>query len=170
MPTLHPRPWHRGSLFTDGPRRSLNREQRARFCFLIRAHARQGRLSPMGEWVGRALLKRLGTDGQCDPSHETLARDAGCSARTVRRATATMRSLGLLRWQTRLIRTSWRAEQTSNAYELIPTAGNSAVCCDGHTDRETRRKNIKTITNGPSEGSDEWGRWNRDRQLALLRG
>ncbi len=165
MPAPHPRPRRRGSLFTAGQRRPLDRDQRARFRFLLRAHARAGRLAAKGQWVGEALLKRLGSDGQCDPSHETLATDAGCSSRTVRRATSAMAALGLLRWQTRLVRTGWRTEQTSNAYELVPTGQNPDVSCGGQSGRETRRKIIPT---GPSEGSDDWGRWNRDRQLAIL--
>ncbi len=140
MPAPHPRPWRRGSLFTAGQRRPLDRDQRARFRFLLRAHARAGRLAAKGQWVGEALLKRLGSDGQCDPSHETLANDAGCCSRTVRRATATMRDLGLLRWQTCLVRTGWRTEQTSNAYELVPTGLNPSVCCDGQSVRETPKK------------------------------
>jgi hypothetical protein len=35
---------------------------------LLRAHARTGRITPKAEWVGLALLKRLGADGQCDPT------------------------------------------------------------------------------------------------------
>jgi AraC-like DNA-binding protein len=167
MPTAHPRPWRRGSLFTAGLRRPLDRDQRARFRFLLRAHTRVGRLPAKAEWVGNALLKRLGEGGQCDPSQETLASDAGCSSRTVRRATATMDVLGLLRWQTRLVRAGWRTEQTSNAYELVPTGPNPDVCCGGQSVRETKRKIIST---GPSEGSDDWGRWNRDRQLSILAG
>ncbi len=83
-----------------------------------------------------------------------------------RRATTVMASLGLLRWQTRLVRAGWRTEQTSNAYELVPTGQNPDVSSGGQTGRETKRKIIPT---GPSEGSDDWGRWNRDRQLAILR-
>lgn len=144
MPSPHPRPWRRHSLFTAGPRRPLDREHRARFRFLLRAHARAGRLPAKHEWVGEALLRRLGTDGRCDPAHDTLAADAGCSARTVRRATASMRTLGLLRWQTRLVRTGWRTEQTSNAYELVPTAAPPAVSCGGQSGRETRKIDIQT--------------------------
>ena len=168
MPTSHPRPWRSGSLFGTGRRRHLDRDQRARFKYLLRAHARAGRLSPKSEWVGNALLKRLGADGgQCDPSHDTLATDAGCSSRTVRRATATMAALGLLRWQTRLVRAGWRTEQTSNAYELVPNANQPVPRCGGQLGRQTKRK---IVPPGPSEGSDEWARWNRDRQLAILGG
>jgi hypothetical protein len=111
----------------------------ARFRYLLRAHARAGRITPRAEWVGCALLKRLADDGRCDPAHATLAADAGCSERTVRRATAAMRALGMVRWQTRLVRAGWRAEQTSNAYELIPAA---PLPCAGQRVRETRKREI----------------------------
>lgn len=115
----HPRPWHRGSLFGAGPRRPLDRNQRARFRYLLDAHRRGGRLTPNAMLVGAALLRRLGEDGRCDPAHATLASDAGCGERTVRRALAVMRGLGLVFWQMRLVRAGWRAEQTSNAYGLL---------------------------------------------------
>ena len=126
-------------MFGDGRRVPLDREKRARFRFLLSAHRRARRLTPTAELVGTALLKRLGADGQCDPAHATLAADVGCSARTVGRATAAMRDLGLLRWQQRLIRADWRAEQTSNAYELVPTAVPPVPHCGGQNGRETRR-------------------------------
>jgi hypothetical protein len=141
MSTSHPRPWRHGSLFGDGRRVPLDRERRARFRFLLSAHRRARRLTPTAELVGTALLKRLGTDGQCDPAHATLATDVGCSARTVGRATAAMRDLGLLRWDQRLVRNRWRAEQTSNAYELVPTAAPVTVLpmprCGRQNGRET---------------------------------
>ena len=168
MPTTHPKPWRTGSVFGAGKRCPLDRESRARFRFLLRAHARAGRLPAKHEWIGEALLKRLGTDGQCDPAHATLASDAGCSSRTVRRATAVMRSLGLLRWSTRLVRSGWRTEQTSNAYELVPNAAQPPLCCGGQTGRQTPRKLISTKPKTPGTGSDEWGKLNAARQLALL--
>ena len=142
MPRSHPRPWHRGSLYGDGRRVPLDRERRARVRFLLSAHRRARRLTPTAELVGTALLKRLGIDGQCDPAHATLAADVGCSARTVGRATVAMRALGLLRWDQRLIRSGWRTEQTSNAYELVPAAAVPAMMlplprCDGQNGRET---------------------------------
>ena len=91
-------------------------------------------------------MRRLGTDGRLDPTHATLAADTSCSDRTVRRATAAMRDVGLLRWQTRLVRASWRAEQTSNAYELVPTLAAPPVFprarCGGHNGRETLKEDI----------------------------
>jgi hypothetical protein len=67
----------------------LDRERRARFRFLLRAHARAGRITPKTEWVSLALLKRLGEDDQCDPTphdpwrptrHAAPARRAGIHA------------------------------------------------------------------------------------------
>jgi AraC-like DNA-binding protein len=115
MPNPHPRPWHRGSVFGVGPRRPLDRERRARYRYLLNAHRRARRLTPLTELIGDALVRRLGVDGQLDPSHDTIAEDVGCSSRTVRRALAALRALGLLMWQCRLVRDGWRTAQTSNA-------------------------------------------------------
>ena len=137
----HPRPWHRGSLFGDGPRAPLDRNQRARVVYLLDAHVRANRLPAKQERAGKALLKRLGEDGRCDPSHRTLAADAGVSESTVERGLNRMRELGLVRWQNRLVRNGWRAEQTSNAYELMPDASAplpTPVSCDRQSDGETR--------------------------------
>jgi DNA-binding transcriptional MocR family regulator len=122
MSKAHPRPWHRGSVFGDGPRRPLDREQRARFRFLLNAHARANRLPAKQEKVGLALLRRLGANGQCDPSHDTLTTDTGVSSRTVRRALSTLKALGLLLWQCRIVRDGPSVSQTSNAYVLVPAS------------------------------------------------
>ena len=155
----HPRPWHRGSQHGPGPRRPLDPDQRR--AWLARAHLerRAGRLTALHVEVGRALLRRLGEDGQCDPAHATLAADAGCAERTVGRALRALRELGLLAWQQRLVCRPWkdggrgavRAEQTSNAYELLLPEGRATapallrLRCDGQTDRETRSKMIPTV-------------------------
>src|SRR5690242_638357 len=131
----HPKPWRRGSLFGPGPRRPLDRNERARFRYLLSAHRRAGRLTPCGQLVGTALLKRVGEDGQCDPAQATLATDVGCGLRTVKRTLAVMRRLGLVCWQMRLVRVGWRAEQTSNAYVLTPGAVPPA--CECHFGPET---------------------------------
>jgi hypothetical protein len=152
----HPRPWHRGSLFGDGPRCRLDRNERARFRYLVDAHHRAGKLARAHRDVGHALVKRLSIAGRCDPSQQTLAADVGCSARTVRRANVRMRTLGLLRWQTRLVRADWRAEQTSNAYELVPTAEPFVICCGGQRVRETGLidKSIHLASAKPASDTD----------------
>lgn len=140
MSRPHPRPWHRGSLFGAGARRPLDRNQRARFRYLLNAHTRAHRLTDKHEKVGLALLKRLGTDGQCDPAQATLAEDAGCDERTVRRANDRMRELGLISWQRRLARAGWRTEQTSNQYELLTDAQPPVLPpprCGGQAVRQT---------------------------------
>ena len=151
----HPRPWHKGSLFGDGPRVPLDRERRARFRYLLNAHHRGGGITRAARDVGEALLRRLSEGGQCDPAHDTLAADAGCSARTVGRATARMRTLGLVRWQPRLVRAGWRAEQTSNAYELIPAADPPRPHCGGQSGRETGRDRIISVRQAAPEVSPE---------------
>jgi hypothetical protein len=44
----------------------------------------------------------------------------------------------MVRWVRRLVRAEWRAEQTSNSYELLAPA--AFDCCDGRAGRETRLK------------------------------
>ena len=65
--------WRRASTFGTGRQVPLDRNQRARFIWLIRADRRQGRLSASGEDVAIELVKLLGEDGRLDPSHTTLA-------------------------------------------------------------------------------------------------
>lgn len=127
----HPRPWRRGSEYGDGPRRPLSADQRRAWLARAELERRAGRLTALHVEVGRALLKRLGEDGRCDPSHATLAADAGCSPRTVAEALHRFREAGLLDWTRRVVRRDWpeggqgarRAEQTSNAYELLLPMG-----------------------------------------------
>ena len=93
----------------------------------VNGERRAWRLTALHERVAEALVKRLSVDGQCDPSHATLAADAGCNPSTVGRALNALRDAGMLTWERRLVRRAWpaggrgsqRAEQTSNAYELL---------------------------------------------------
>lgn len=136
------RRFHHESIFGPGPRQPLDRNQRERWRFLINAHHLAGRLTRAARDVGRELLKRLGADGQCDPSQATLAADTGCTERTVRDALRSLRSLGLLNWVRRLVRDGSRVEQTSNAYVLTPS--NPAIPAErlrgGNFCRETPRE------------------------------
>ena len=123
----HPRPWRRGSLFGDGPRRPLSADERRAWLARADAERKAGRLTALHVEVGRALLRRLGVDGQCDPAHATLAHDAGCDPSSVLRALKALQAVDLVGWERRLVRRPWpaggrgatRAEQTSNAYELL---------------------------------------------------
>jgi len=123
----HPHPWRRGSVFGDGPRRPLSADERRIWLARAELERKARRLTALHVDVAGALLKRLGVEGQCDPAHATLAEDAGCDPSTVLRALNALRAVGLVTWERRLVRRSWpvggrgamRAEQTSNAYELL---------------------------------------------------
>lgn len=138
----HPKPYHRHSTFGPGPRRPLDRNQVGRFRYLVNVHARRGNLGPKQEWVLTELADCLGRDGRCDPSHETLAKLAQVSVRTVIRALHAARHLGLLTWVCRLVRSAWRTEQTSNQYVLIPEAA------EPPPSMQRARAIIKTLESG----------------------
>ena len=132
MPTHqdHPRPFHRAAVFGPGTCRPLTSDQRRAWLARVDVERRTGNLTALHAEIARALARRLGVDGQLDPSHATIATDAGCGERTVRRALTAMRDIGLISWEQRLVRRPWpaggsgatRAEQTSNAYVLqVPT-------------------------------------------------
>lgn len=114
--------WRRDSIFGNGPRAPLDRNGRARFKFLLRAHRSANRLTADHLKVGEVLESALGDDGRLDLAHATIAERALCHVATVKRALARLRELGLVSWVRRLVRgpdTGWRAEQTSNAYRLF---------------------------------------------------
>jgi hypothetical protein len=147
MSNAHPRPWHRGSLFGPGPRRPLNREQRAVWRARLTLFRRARKLTPLYEDIGLAMLKRLSADGQLDPSHQTVADDVGCNARSVRRALTAFRACGLICWVQRLVRTGWRCVQTSNSYMMTighpPASAVSA--CGGQAGQQTEKIDIPTV-------------------------
>jgi hypothetical protein len=118
--------YHHYSEFGPGPRRALGLREHLFIRLRMREMAYTRRLPAKQEWVGVALLKYVGPDGRCDPSHETLAKHVGCSVSTVIRALATLAELRVVRWARRLVRDGWRTEQTSNAY----------VFCDCQNGRE----------------------------------
>ena len=123
----HARPWRRGSVFGDGPRRPLSADQRRTWLARAEAERKAGRLTALHVVIGGYLLRRLGVDGQCDPAHATLAHDSGCDPSSALRALKALQAVGLVAWERRLVRRPWpaggpgatRAEQASNAYELL---------------------------------------------------
>lgn len=105
---------------------------------------------------------------RCDPSHATIAADAGASPRTVRRALAVLAECGLVRWVRRLVRTGWQAVQSSNAYALVTssTPVSPTVRHGGQAVRQILKKAISTSENVPSyvavmngEGGTQLGFW-----------
>ena len=155
MSNPHPRPWHRDSVFDDGPRLPMCRERRAVWKARIEIHRRAGRITDGESYVGLALHKRLGQDGRCDPSHQTLADDSGESVSTVQRALKAFFACGMVSWIRRLVRDGWRACQTSNAYLL--TLGKTPEIpvkhCDCQTDRETRQNRVSSVQSAAAEPS-----------------
>ena len=147
MEYAHPRPWHAGSLFVPGPRRVLGIGERCLWLARLEQALATGQITAAHYLVGRALLRLLGEDGRLDPGHDYLATLARCGRRTVQRALARLQEIGLVRWARRLVRTGWRAEQTSNAYELVPDGrpitprapvvqGSLRLHCGGQVGRE----------------------------------
>jgi hypothetical protein len=117
--------WRRDSIFGTGPRQPLNREQRARVRFLARQHRMANRITANDLCVVDCLISALGTDGRLDLSYATIAARVGCHVATVGRALGRLRALGLVSWVRRLVRSSflsWRCQQASNAYCLLPEA------------------------------------------------
>ena len=137
--STHPRPWRADSVFGEGPRLPMDQDRRAVWHARIELHRRAGNLTDGMAYVARALLKRLGQDGQCDPSHETLAADSGESVSTVKRALRALLALGMVSWVRRLVRAGWRCAQTSNQYLL--SLGKApeirGADCDAQNERET---------------------------------
>jgi hypothetical protein len=142
----HSRRWHHASVFGIGRRAPLDREQRAVWRCRLELFRRAGKLTALHAEVGHALLRRLGTDGRLDPAHSTLAADTRCGERTVRRALAALRACGLLNWVRRLVRDGWRAEQTSNSYELTTNEPPAfpGVRCGGQVGRASTKLEISS--------------------------
>jgi hypothetical protein len=115
----------------------MDRERRAVWKARVEIHRRAGRLTDAGSYVALALLRRLGVDGRCDPSHQTLADDSGKSVDTVKRALKAMQALGMIDWARRVCREGARVWQTSNSYLLW--LSQPPFRCEGDSARETRR-------------------------------
>src|SRR4051794_12593658 len=157
----HPRPWRHGSVFGDGHRVPMDRERRAVWKARVEIHRRAGRLTDGGSYVALALIKRLGADGRCGPSHETLAGDSGESVDTVKRALKALHKLGMVDWLRRICREGRRVWQTSNSYLLWPgqpanpvmaLAEKLATCCEADSARGTTKVEIyKGLPKDPAD-------------------
>ncbi|MDO9712486.1 hypothetical protein [Paracraurococcus lichenis] len=122
LPALHPRPWHSGSVFGEGVRRTVSIGQKALLLSRVTELWWARRITDTTLRIARRLINLVGPDGRLDPTHQELGRTTRTSDRTARRAVNILYDLGLLRWERRLKRVGWRTEQTSNAYELLTPA------------------------------------------------
>ena len=120
----HPALWRRRSAFGSGPRRPLTLKERGQLLDEAEALIRQGELVWNDYGVLTALLRSISPGGWCGPNHKTIAREAGVSERSVRRALSKLRALGIVGWQNRLKRagTGWRGEQGANVYVFSASA------------------------------------------------
>jgi hypothetical protein len=58
MSNAHPRRvWRHDSIFGDGPRQPLNRDERARYKFLLNAHHKAGRITRACRDIGLARFR-----------------------------------------------------------------------------------------------------------------
>lgn len=161
-----PRKWRKGSVFGNGPRVPLDREQKAQFKARLGLQRRPGRVTLAAEKIALILIGKIGNDGTLCPSHETLAVHASVNVSTVKRALERLRLCGFLDWTRRLVRsaaTGWRCEQTSNAYVLRVPA------CEAHFARPVPLVRIKKEkASGLGGMTDAEAFANRDRQLRAL--
>lgn len=98
-----------------------------------------------------ALPTFRGHGGEIFPSHESIARRARVSVRTVERALNHARFLGMVHWFRRDIRRGWRKLRTSNRYFLMVPAGRAVegrrpVFPSRRTNRQAGRLQAKEVS------------------------
>jgi hypothetical protein len=84
---------------------------------------RTGNLTRAARDVLLTLHSYRGRGGVAWPSQVMLGERANCDERTVRRALAAARDLGLVHWTERRIRAGWRWLRTSNLYRFVMPEG-----------------------------------------------
>ena len=119
----HRRRHHPDAVFACRPVQPLSADARGVLRSRLLLLRRSRHLTPMMHDMALTLLRCVGPDGRCDPSHGTIARLNGDgSERTAERTTAALRRLGLLSAEHRVVRVAaspWRTKPTSNAYAWI---------------------------------------------------
>jgi hypothetical protein len=131
------RRWHKESVHGAGSRVPLDRNARARWITTATLLRRQGRITPAELRTAEKLATAIGTTGQLNPKHSTIAAWAIYSVSTIKRALAKLRTLGLIAWERRIVRTKNGVRQTSNAYVLTnEKAENRQHRPDAHCERQ----------------------------------
>jgi hypothetical protein len=108
--------YRRNATFDEGPRRPLTRREKGEIKDKIEIEGLQGRLTALHVRILRWIVDRVGYDGRCDPSEETIAQNTGSSVATVKRAKERAKELGLMAWTMRIIRVGARVLQRTCAY------------------------------------------------------
>jgi len=129
--------YHRGSRFGPPERRKLDRNLIARILFLAEALDRRTRfkgqhggvLKGKGLDVLRALLRGFYSyaTGECFPSHEAIARAAGCCVETVRRKVRALEQLGIIETIRRKVVASFVNRERRIRFDYAVQASNAYV-------------------------------------------
>lgn len=185
------RPWRRTSTFAPPPIRRLNAPTLRDWCGFIHAARRKRLISPGRLNVAKQLLQFVGWRGRGQVSLAELASAAEVSHDTVGRALDDLEQLGLVQRHHQLTRDrDGRVVQAPSFFELRPPpksdtqiAGERIPSGLSLTFLVWKRslggvaKLFPRASNRPKKGKaallggdDEFGRWNRDRMLALLTG
>lgn len=114
-------PWHGTSEYPHSSHfRPMDRNELTRWRSLASLAHKRRLITAADHDVAMALAYRLGPEGRCDPTRQTLAEAARCTVRTVARSLARLRACGLVAWTRRIVRRPRiGARQTSNAFRLM---------------------------------------------------
>jgi DNA-binding transcriptional ArsR family regulator len=188
MPTSR-RTWRRGSTFAPPPVRRLSAPALRDWCGFIHAVRRKRLISPGRLDVAKQLLQFVGWRGRGQVSLAELASAAEVSDDTVGRALSDLEQLGLVQRHHQLARDrDGRVVQAASFFELkAPPESDPQIAGEripyglSLTFWAWKRslgglgilvakagKRLRRGREAPQGGDDEWGRWNRDRMLALF--
>jgi helix-turn-helix protein len=114
--------FHKECVFGPGRRERRSKRQAATYAEAIKRHTARGKLTVCWAFVLYALPSWFNwKDGRCDPSHETIADKVDLSVKTVQRALAMAKRLGLIGWDQRKVETKGDGTcQVTNQYRILP--------------------------------------------------
>jgi hypothetical protein len=166
--------YHRGSQFGPPERRKLDRNMRVRLLYL--AKALDQRTRQKGQHGG--MLKRTGIEvlrqllftflnmqtGACFPSHEQIARAAGCCIETVRKAIRALEAAGIVQTIRRKIVATFTSRQHRARYDVAVQDSNSYVFNVALSDWPTEGDLASPLFRPPSE-ADARNRYETNHNL-----
>jgi hypothetical protein len=114
--------FHKECVFGPGRPEKRTKRQVATYAEAIKRHTARGNLTVCWAFVLYALPSWFNwKDGRCDPSHETIADQVDLSVKTVQRAFAMAKRLGLIGWDQRKVETKGgEICQVTNQYRILP--------------------------------------------------
>jgi len=166
--------YHRGSQFGPPERRKLDRNIRVRILHLAIALDRRtkqprqhgGILKRTGIEVLRQLLFTFLNmqTGACFPSHEQIARAAGCCIETVRKAIRALEAAGIIETVRRKCIATFTSRQHRARYDVAVQDSNSYVFNTPLPDRPTEGDTALPLLQPPSE-ADTSNRYETTQQV-----